>query len=112
MKSFDEVVSISFFYFRKDTGFFDIVRPGNVSDIREVPDYIIKPEYVFSGKHIPGPSKPEIKSADQIASMRDSCKLAKMILNVIGENIEVRYAHKLPLHIFSVHFLNNFALLF
>uniref|UniRef100_A0A6M2DI57 Methionine aminopeptidase n=1 Tax=Xenopsylla cheopis TaxID=163159 RepID=A0A6M2DI57_XENCH len=74
---------------RKDTGFFDIVRPGNVSDIREVPDYIIKPEYVFSGKHIPGPSKPEIKSADQIASMRDSCKLAKMILNVIGENIEV-----------------------
>ncbi|KAK2143226.1 hypothetical protein LSH36_863g00029 [Paralvinella palmiformis] len=65
-----------------------IVSPGNVSPARLVPDTIQRPPYIsrplirvlrFRKR------QPEIKSAEQIKGMRDSCRLARDILEAAGQ---------------------------
>lgn len=69
---------------------FDVItRPGTVSSTRYVPDSIAKPSYATSGIVVGVPKEMEVKSADQIARMRESCRLAKMIVNRVSKCIKV-----------------------
>lgn len=76
--------------FRKDFGKFSVVRIGKVSQFRDIPNHIIKPNYYDTGIPVTGPSLPEIKSKEQISRMRDSCKLAANILKKVGQTLRVR----------------------
>ncbi|XP_058122010.1 methionine aminopeptidase 1D, mitochondrial [Anopheles ziemanni] len=59
-----------------------ITELGNVSPERRVPEHIPKPPYYFvRNSPSDGEGKPEIKSNQQIAGMRDSCRLAATILD-------------------------------
>ncbi|EEC07902.1 methionine aminopeptidase, putative, partial [Ixodes scapularis] len=80
-----------------------ITRPGTVSSTRYVPDSIAKPSYATSGIVVGVPKEMEVKSADQIARMRESCRLAKMIVNRVSKCIKAgvttdeldKFAHSL-----------------
>lgn len=68
-----------------------MVRPGNVSSMRYVPDSIERPPYCFE-EDIPDlfkSYKNEIKMSKAIAAMRDSCRLAANILDKCGEILKV-----------------------
>lgn len=68
-----------------------MVRPGNVSSMRYVPDVIEKPSYCFVDD-VPDlfkSYKSEIKMSKAIAAMRDSCRLAANILDKCGEILKV-----------------------
>ncbi|XP_069703680.1 methionine aminopeptidase 1D, mitochondrial isoform X2 [Periplaneta americana] len=65
-------------------GSYNIVQPGVVSGERAVFPHITRPSYLA-----PGPSEPEIKTASQIKQMRNSCKLARFILDSVGKYIQV-----------------------
>lgn len=71
----------------------NIVKPGNVSPELAVPDHIVKPDYYYEFKP-PGiasdASAPEIKNAQDIEQMRETCKLASSILKSCHEIIKVR----------------------
>merc|ERR1719378_675260 len=59
-----------------------IEQPGQVLlPPRSVPTHIKKPPYDVDILPPPGPENPEIKSPAQIASMRESCSLARKTLN-------------------------------
>lgn len=68
---------------RKDFGKYDIVLPRIMSKPRSVPSYIVKPSYSETSIPESGPEEPEIKSNCQIQCMRDSCILAKRVLNAL-----------------------------
>ena len=68
---------------------YDIVVPGIVSQRREVPEHIIKPEYWLNGVPPVPPSKPEIKTKQQIEMMKISCGLAGKILRSLKGIIKV-----------------------
>lgn len=75
-----------------DTGVYQVVRPGNVSPMRYIPDEIEKPEY-FYRDDIPDlfkSYKTEIKLPKAVAAMRDSCRLAANILDKCGEILKVK----------------------
>lgn len=83
---------------------FDVItRPGTVSSTRYVPDSIAKPSYATSGIVVGVPKEMEVKSAEQIARMRDSCRLAKLIVNRVSKCIKAgvttdeldKFAHSL-----------------
>lgn len=64
---------------------------GKVSSDRWiVPDHIIKPPYYETPNKPSGTYGPiEIKNAEQIAGMRESCKLAANILKKCGQILKV-----------------------
>ena len=68
----------------------NLVKPGSVSPKRDVPGYISAPNYVILPGHSPSLliEKPEIKSLEQIQRMRETCSLARTILNLIGDHIK------------------------
>lgn len=75
-----------------DTGIYHIVRPGNVTPERLVPEHIDKPIYYFD-QYPPDlftSGKPEIKLPSAINAMRESCKLAANILHRCGQILKVR----------------------
>lgn len=53
-----------------------------------MPSYIPKPSYYESTIPQEGPIRPEIKDKNQIECMRGSCKLAKYILDQVGNYIK------------------------
>lgn len=55
-----------------------------------MPEHINRPSYFDTSVPPPGPDEPEIKTAAQIQKMRESCKLARFILNSVGKYIKVR----------------------
>ncbi|KAK8766371.1 methionine aminopeptidase 1D, mitochondrial [Amblyomma americanum] len=80
-----------------------ITEPGNVSPMQYVPDSIARPSYAISGIVVGVPKEVEIKTEEQIARMREACKLARMILSRVSKQVKAgvttdeldRYAHKL-----------------
>lgn len=80
-----------------------ITEAGNVSPMQHVPDSIAKPSYANSGIVVGVPREMEIKTEEQIARMRESCRLARMILNRVSKQVKAgvtteeldRYVHKL-----------------
>nr|XP_045614459.1 methionine aminopeptidase 1D, mitochondrial-like isoform X2 [Procambarus clarkii] len=62
---------------------------GEVSATREVPSHIPCPPYAQTGEPSSAPSSPEIKANYQVQAMKESCYLARSILNIVGENIQV-----------------------
>ena len=77
------------FFLRKHFGNYNIVKPGKVSEELTVPINIEKPPYFENHKPPDPPSLIEIKTNEQIQNMRNSCTLAKTILNSIGKQIQV-----------------------
>lgn len=69
-------------------GVYELVEPVEVGPERPVPDHIDKPLYYFPGGRAEPPQQPEIKDADTIKRMRDSCRLAAEILRKCGELVE------------------------
>lgn len=68
---------------------FDVItRTGVVSATRYVPESISKPDYAVSGIVVGVPKEMEAKSLQQIDRMRDSCRLAKMILNRVSKCVQ------------------------
>ncbi|XP_050532572.1 methionine aminopeptidase 1D, mitochondrial [Daktulosphaira vitifoliae] len=69
---------------KQSHGVYDIVSLGNISPPRIVPQYVTLPSYAETGEVFDEPdynSPPEIKSGGQILMMRQSCKLAKFVLD-------------------------------
>lgn len=54
-----------------------------------MPNHIIAPNYISQEIAHCVPESPEIKNENQIAGMRESCKLAAKLLQKIGEFIQV-----------------------
>lgn len=67
-----------------------LVKPGRISSIRQVPSSINVPSYVTSIGNLPGsiPSKPDIKTAEQIERLRKSCFAARQVLNHVGGHVK------------------------
>ena len=70
-----------------------VVTPRNVSPTLFVPEHIEKPAYRKKKWHfLPQsevvPRSPEVKNAEQIKGMRDTCKLAAEILHFAGEMVK------------------------
>lgn len=64
-------------------------RVGEVSTAQQVPAHITCPLYAQTGDPPLSPSSPEVKADWQVQAMRDSCYLARSVLNIVGENIQV-----------------------
>lgn len=82
----------SVFSYRTNFGSYEIVEIGAVSPPRDVPDHIKKPSYYKTGTPDAGPELPDIKNAEQISKMRNSCKLAANILKNVGKHLKVGFA--------------------
>lgn len=71
--------------FKNNFGVYETIADvGNVTEIKKVPDYIWAPPYANSGIVNDEPDQetaPEIHSDDQIQMLRQSCKLAKLVLD-------------------------------
>ncbi|XP_042882726.1 methionine aminopeptidase 1D, mitochondrial-like [Penaeus japonicus] len=76
--------------FRKtDFGNYDVLcNTGEVSEAQPVPSYIACPVYAQTGEPAEGPSGPELKAEWQVDSMRESCRLARAVMNTVAENIK------------------------
>ncbi|XP_063822805.1 methionine aminopeptidase 1D, mitochondrial isoform X2 [Ostrinia nubilalis] len=61
-------------------GIYEIVVPEETTPSRTVPDSIEFPDYI-SGKLLIIPKSPEVKDAEQLEGMRQSCKIASSILH-------------------------------
>lgn len=71
---------------------FSIVVPGKVSpQIRwdEIPKEVSLPPYAKSASPLPSTETPEIKDAETIEKMRESCRLARKVLDSAGELVRV-----------------------
>ncbi|KAK7075651.1 Methionine aminopeptidase 1D, mitochondrial [Halocaridina rubra] len=82
----------SFWSFHKKRDFGDyavIDRVGEVCKSCSVPAYIQYPPYADTGKPTQGPSGPEVKASWQVDSVRESCRIARSILNAVEENLKV-----------------------
>jgi methionyl aminopeptidase len=77
------------FNYRRDFGCYSIVNPGFVGEGRTVPQHINQPSYFDTSMPPPGPHEPEIKTVAQIKKMRESCRLARFILDSVGKYIKV-----------------------
>lgn len=76
--------------FRTDFGNYDVLcDTGEVSEAQPVPSYIACPVYAQTGEPAEGPSGPELKAEWQVDSMRESCRLARAVMNTVAENIKV-----------------------
>jgi len=74
---------------RRDFGSYNVVKPGFVSEGHTIPEHIKQPSYTVTSMPHPGPNEPEIKTVAQIEKMRESCRLARFILDSVGKNIKV-----------------------
>lgn len=76
--------------FRKtDFGSYDVLDDtGEVSQAQLVPSHIACPVYFETGEPAEGPSGPELKAAWQVDSMKESCRLARLVMNTVAENIK------------------------
>jgi methionyl aminopeptidase len=54
-----------------------------------VPQHINHPSYFDTSVPPPGPDEPEVKTAAQIKKMKESCRLARFILDSVGKYIRV-----------------------
>lgn len=74
-------------------GVYDVITDlGNVSDPRAVPEHVIAPSYAETGYVDDEPdqdSPPEIHSKERVELLRQSCKLARFVLNEAGRMITV-----------------------
>ena len=68
---------------------YDVVVPGNVSPSRIVPVDIDKPVYANDGRVPPPNPDIDIKEGMQILKMRNSCSLARKVLNIVADNLLV-----------------------
>ncbi|XP_068220223.1 methionine aminopeptidase 1D, mitochondrial-like [Palaemon carinicauda] len=59
-----------------------------VCDSHHVPFHIKCPPYAETGQPLDGPRGPEVKAEWQVKAMRDSCHLARSIMNAVGKTIE------------------------
>ncbi|KAH8022947.1 hypothetical protein HPB51_006377 [Rhipicephalus microplus] len=69
-----------------------ITEPGKVSALQYVPDSIAKPSYADSGIVVGVPKELDVKTEEQVARMRESCRLAKMILSRVCKQVKVTVA--------------------
>lgn len=77
---------------KKNFGVYDIVDIGNVSDFKIVPEHVTIPSYAITGIVTDEPdhnSTPDIKNKGQIEMMRQSCKLAKFVLDSTRSLIKI-----------------------
>lgn len=65
------------------------MKPGFVREGHVVPEHVKRPSYFDTSLPHPGPNEPEIKTVAQIERMRDSCRLARFILDSVGKHIKV-----------------------
>lgn len=72
-----------------------ILEPGVISKERKVPENIQKPDYYLI-RNSPSPTigNIEIKNAEQIQGMRDSCKLAANILAQCSSILQVKSSNQ------------------
>lgn len=98
-------ISKSWFRLKKRT--FDVVDLHEVSGRKSVPDYILKPDYAETG--VPNePDTIQVMNETEVNRMRQSCALAKVILEEVGRNIQVSIKNhlsfddvkKVDLHLF------------
>lgn len=79
-------------HFSRDTGTYQIVRPGKVTDEQPVPAHIKKPTYYY---HYEAPQTTDgnvdIKGEREIVKMRKSCQLAANILKSCSNIVQVRW---------------------
>ncbi|XP_013772072.1 methionine aminopeptidase 1D, mitochondrial-like [Limulus polyphemus] len=74
---------------RKKHGQYALVQPGLVSEAGEIPPDIVCPEYAYSGiVDLAAPSI-EIKDLEVIQKMKDSCALARNILDHAGSCLKI-----------------------
>jgi len=65
------------------------VKPGFISEGHPIPEHVKRPSYFDTSLPHLGPNEPEIKTVAQIERMRESCGLARFILDSVGKNIKV-----------------------
>ncbi|XP_060850577.1 methionine aminopeptidase 1D, mitochondrial [Rhopalosiphum padi] len=73
-------------------GVYDLVELGTVSDHRTVPEYVTLPSYAKTGAVVDEPDHncpPEIQNRGQIEMLRQSCKLAKFVLDSAKDRLTV-----------------------
>lgn len=88
-REFSSRAGASWFQRRRKTRNYDVVGLGEVSDPRQVLEHIRKPEYADSGVTKETEPEIEIKTEEQIKCMRESCVLAKTILDEVGKYVKV-----------------------
>ncbi|XP_062578530.1 methionine aminopeptidase 1D, mitochondrial-like [Saccostrea cucullata] len=69
-------------------GKFSIVLPHKTTPTRVVPSFIQKPPYAVTGVVGPKPVETEIKNEEQIQTMRNTCRLARKILDSAGKQLK------------------------
>lgn len=74
-----------------------LVLPHKTTPVKGVPDHIQKPPYAFTGVVGPKPLDIDIKTEEQIAVMRDTCQLARKILDSAGRHLKACTCIKLIL---------------
>lgn len=68
---------------------FSLVLPHKTTPVKGVPNHIQKPPYAFNGVVGPKPLEIDIKTEEQVAVMRDTCRLARKILDSAGRHLKV-----------------------
>ncbi|GBO38199.1 hypothetical protein AVEN_121946-1 [Araneus ventricosus] len=67
---------------------YEVVIPGKVGVKRQIPDYILKPPYFDTGVEVE-PNNIEILNEDNVKNMKQSCSLARIVLNEVEKFIKV-----------------------
>lgn len=87
-------INLSFHRYRKHSvSPHSVVKPGTIHPLRSIPDGITRPDYIKTSflskiaQNILRATKPDIKSSGDIERMKDSCRIARLVLNVVGQNI-------------------------
>lgn len=75
-------------WFRLKKKNYDIVYVHEVSPRRIVPKHILKPDYAESGIATE-PDAVQMMNEDEVRCMRQSCALAKVVLDEVAKNIKV-----------------------
>lgn len=65
--------------------------PGKVSPMIRVADSISAPSYSKTGIPFPSPTEVEIKNEEQIQGMRQSCRLARNVLDLLHPVVKVGF---------------------
>lgn len=68
--------------------FHSLVLPHKTTPVKGVPNHIQKPPYAFTGVVGPKPLEIDIKTEEQVAVMRDTCRLARKILDSAGRHLK------------------------
>ncbi|XP_063239102.1 methionine aminopeptidase 1D, mitochondrial isoform X2 [Bacillus rossius redtenbacheri] len=71
---------------KRGFGDYEVVRPGRVSAARPVPAHIPRPPYVHGTE--PEQREAEVKTEQQVAGMRASCRLARLVLDAAGRSLQ------------------------